>query len=66
MIEDQWKPIETAPKDGTEIIVYDRHGNFVPWVYWDDEDEKGVWMSNFIRWAGHPTHWMAFPNPPKT
>jgi hypothetical protein len=76
-----WQPIETAPKDGTEILMAVR--------YPVDETIKGVWDTlfgyfdtNFEEypdgiWAfdcnlpiitGRPTHWMPVPHytPPTT
>lgn len=32
-----WQPIETAPKDGTRILVYVPDSENVLSVYWDDE-----------------------------
>ena len=50
------RPIETAPKDGRDILVYDK-GFYVTW--WDDDQ----WMS----YSKHldPTHWVALPKPPE-
>ena len=33
----QWRPIETAPKDGTRILVYVPDSDNVLSVYWDDQ-----------------------------
>ena len=55
-----WRPIETAPKDGEEVLV----GAVLPWVglrtelaYW--HAEKGMWWD---RGGLHyePTHWWDF------
>ena len=70
-----WQPIETAPKDGEQIVlakygwVYPQTGGkkFVLWWLCD-----GHWSSRFENWndgiepsglAG-PTHWMPLPEPP--
>lgn len=80
MAEISWKPIETAPKDGTWILIYggcigDELDNRIVTAYWDD-DESSVydpcWRS-FSEDAGvygafhdtEPTHWMPLPHPPK-
>lgn len=35
----KWQPIETAPKDGGDILVVDANGNqYVAW--WDEEFER--------------------------
>ena len=68
-----WQPIETAPKDGTVILLF-----VAPWVvagYFDlDEDVyPWVWMDldasgslNGSRDDGtRPAHWMPLPEPPE-
>lgn len=72
-----WQPIETAPKDGSEILVYGGHYdsdlNSKP-----DEEESGVshvWASKseafsicgscyYGAYILNPTHWMPLPPPP--
>lgn len=62
----EWKPIETAPKDESHILVSD--GKYVEKAYFDNELEK--WIE---AWDGdvdfhdliHPTHWMPLPKPPE-
>jgi hypothetical protein len=52
-----WKPIETAPKDGTEILLYA-----------DGEKQIGFWsMDKFHEEWGEiePTHWQELPDDPK-
>jgi len=68
-----WQPIETAPKDGSFVIVASSDSSF-------------GWVRGFARWAsvagidgwisygafdppgnlglGHPTHWRPIPVPP--
>lgn len=74
----KWMPIETAPKDGTLIMVY----KYVkPWrvmgtAYWCvvgtfGNTEISGWISRGITdppgnlGLGEPTHWMPLPEPPK-
>lgn len=61
-----WQPIETAPKDGTNILgcvqaVQRSQGEMFwykdRWVTWDGE--------NHTRTVMYPTHWMPLPEPPK-
>ena len=58
-----WQPIETAPKDGTDILIWDNDFGcmVVNWSYrrwWASHDsEDNYWPE--------PTHWMHLPPPPK-
>jgi hypothetical protein len=60
-----WQPIETAPKDGTRIIVY-RTG-------YAEAGCIGFWSNDYDEWriagAGNcflnATHWAPLPQPPK-
>lgn len=62
---DEWQPIETAPKDGTEIVAHDSKTgrSHVTWCvlrHWHDPDDHYYSeASDFI-----PTHWMPLPPPP--
>jgi hypothetical protein len=63
-----WQTIETAPKDGTYILVYGKHSRAIGYpgrqltVRWDGQawesadDGYGVYLT--------PTHWMPLPKPP--
>ena len=57
-----WRPIETAPRDGTEVLANTSGlGRVV--VYWDDgESQWGTGLGYLDRDA--PTHWMPLPPPP--
>lgn len=62
-----WKRIETAPKDGTRILVWERGRIFE--VSWGDAflaDSNGPifgWMTEGTS-EKHPSHWMPLPEPP--
>jgi len=70
-----WQPIETAPRDGTSILVI-QAGEFKPGVpyestvvAWSSVDDFEGWLScedcgpvNPRDWA--LTHWMPLPEPP--
>ena len=67
-----WQPIETAPKDGTEVILSKWSGSYATpetsfcWAingYFKD----GYWYSKdpIIGKLAEPTHWMLLSQPPK-
>lgn len=74
----EWKPIETAPKDGTPILAFNiRHPDSPPVVVaWKTEPEKDMppephWADAATR-AGNAlyyngryfSHWQPLPKPP--
>jgi hypothetical protein len=77
----EWQPIETAPKDGTEVILgWDmasvwivRNGWFHDGNDWRgfDLDDVGWWSYRHsvtqekLEGYDTPTHWMPLPEPPK-
>jgi len=66
-----WKPIETAPTDGTFFLATD--GAMFKVLNWPPNHYMGVWEWNDTRqqWRGAgdayiaPTHWMPLPTAPK-
>jgi hypothetical protein len=65
----EWRPIETAPKDGTSIIVMDdRVKDLAAVASWDaDEPSRAKWAT--IDGGYHQdrfTHWMPLPPVPGT
>ena len=70
----EWKAIETAPRDGTSVLVFGRPTDIegceftapgVHAAYWDSIDScfclKGsTWLGPFIE----PSHWMPLPAHP--
>jgi hypothetical protein len=78
--EDVGQPIETAPKDGTHVLLFVQYSDAPgEWVmgYWPyagrpDMDELGSWkLVQAGTWAedisvnGLPTHWRPPPPPPR-
>ena len=54
-----WKPIESAPRDGTEIWLFDQErvqGYWNVFTSWWDSDTHEII---------DPTHWMPLPQPPE-
>ncbi len=59
-----WQRMDTAPKDGTRIIVWSKIDCcYVPWVYWNTE--TGEWTSEGVAWGGMPIAWMPQPKRPE-
>lgn len=68
----EWQPIETAPKDGTAILIWDTYvhdlsmpvvGSWVENTDYGGEFEWEHWKSGGVLY--NPTHWMPLPTPPK-
>jgi len=66
-----WQPIDTAPKDGTRVLLYaptrphdgaQQVGCFLPPA---ESGDKGCWWIADGRYQDWPTHWQPLPSPPK-
>ena len=62
----EWRPIETAPKDGEPVLIAcDRTGS-IRWAVWSG----GMWRDGQVVAGGRasgvpkPTHWQPLPLPP--
>lgn len=71
---EDWQPIETAPRDGTRIILLRKNGPV--FGCWDDDrystKPRPYWTHDQVRAFGNvdarkvpPTHWMPLPAPPR-
>ena len=69
---EDWRPIDTAPKDGTSVLVYWTDGmtdGYASIAFYDDgisgEDSIGWW--SYRNSVGQeqvaPTHWLPFEPP---
>ena len=62
-----WQPIETAPMDGTEVLLFgDRFDSAYLCAFHDGEWKYAgrypdCWDGGIV----NPTHWMPLPAPPK-
>lgn len=61
-----WQPIETAPKDGTPILIAQENVGAIRWAVWSE----GFFRDGIIEAGGRmslprPTHWMPLPEPPQ-
>lgn len=72
----EWQPIETAPKDGTRVLVFSPDARepqiFVAWLgsfilpgTKGEEDEGWIdaWSDDLV--DAWPTHWQPLPAPPE-
>jgi len=62
----QWRPIETAPKDGTWMIVYLETVGQSICAYYSPLSGKLVdtWCGSIDKRCYKPTHWQPLPAPP--
>lgn len=65
-----WQPIETAPMDGTEVILFYRwylDGGFVTAGYYHQgNNSPSFWYADLVNGgASPPTHWMPLPDGPE-
>ena len=66
-----WQPIETAPRDGSDVLALFSGGNvsFVRWVF--NHRTKTTFWNDASEWDCYeyentpPTHWMPLPEPPE-
>lgn len=61
-----WKPINTAPKDGTHILTYSKHHPIVE--TWWTQNIMNAWVWGGTGWNypeyDNPTHWRPLPEKP--
>ena len=60
-----WQPIETAPKDGTFLLLALDDGDFPIVGGFDTEGGKFSCARYGDAFYPQPTHWMPLPSPPK-
>ena len=67
----EWKPIDSAPKDGTVVIVPGgiAHWRVSPSPIDQMKNVEGWWTLTGEEYPGRPiewevTHWMPLPSPP--
>ena len=60
MTLDGWQPIETAPKDGSSVILFEPFEMVACSGYWAEEDNE--WFpSRGKQFLQQPTHWQPMP-----
>jgi len=70
-----WRKIETAPKDGTEILLYDRNRKNRYIGYWEIQEHNTrpqpywhnccTYRDIMYQRTYPPTHWQPLPTPPE-
>lgn len=55
----KWRPIETAPRDGEDVLVWT--GGGIERAFWT----SGGWHDTLAYGVLSPSHWMPLPSPPK-
>ena len=72
----EWQPIETAPKDGTPMLLFypilgvcfgcwDHIGTADWWIADSVGEDPSGWRCPYQEDDMEPTHWMPLPAPPK-
>lgn len=65
-----WQTIETAPRDGTAVLVTDGQTQRVAWTQHPEKDGNFLVWCYYVTRSGasavmnQPTHWMPLPAPP--
>ena len=61
---DRWQPIETAPKDGSYVLLAGKRREDIASGYWLQYAYagNGAWIWPFV--LKDPTHWMPLPKAP--
>lgn len=59
---DNWQPIETAPRDGRDVLLFDYSGVSVIGC-WNIIADDGFFSTEYL--PVDASHWMPLPEPPK-
>ena len=62
-----WQPIETGPKDRTELLLWNGEHRVCSFWSRDDLDPERTsqgWVTDICD-LKEPTHWMPLPSPPE-
>lgn len=68
-VEQDWQPIETAPKDGRNVILAMLNEEWVCEGYYEEDEDRGWFMAN-THWTDaadgqvYPSHWRPLPAAP--
>lgn len=69
-VEPGWRPIETAPKDGTTILMAKYHDGDRYWIASGCIEDQNFWCDfaddDFVPFSHqNPSHWMPLPAAPQ-
>ena len=71
VIEQDWQPIETAPRDGTAVLCWPFNysslfeGKAEPEIVIGFFSENDWWCESNVSKTFDPTHWRPLPTPPE-
>jgi hypothetical protein len=62
----EWRPIETAPKDGTDVLVYCGPDDDPMWgiASWDEDAGWVMWWDTGMKGHTWPSYWIPLPASP--
>ena len=59
-----WRPMSSAPKDGTAILALLEGCAFAHTIRWRDEGWVKVWGGYYLNGAAAPRYWVPVPDAP--
>lgn len=68
LASDPWQPIETAPKDGSDILALKKEVPaycVVSFVDWADTNKGGWWNGDVAVSLNYFDYWQPLPKPPE-
>src|SRR5262245_53861407 len=61
-----WQPIETAPKDGTALLIFDGRNRFIGYFARRHGGASNCWVARGVGILTRiPSYWMPLPAPPR-
>lgn len=67
-LPNKWQPIDTAPRDGTFVLVCEKDNSAIYEARFMWDDWYPAMQSDSDEYApmkGYPSHWMPLPEPPQ-
>jgi len=67
MNADGWQPIDSAPKDGTDVLIYHQSrtsDSIIVIAQWTDDGMDSYHWCDAVA-IYEPTHWQPLPDPPE-